>query len=135
MHKDSTVSLIAPNFPPGLIGVTLVELVDLVSYLNGPLPSAVCLLQLILKNVIKTQILILSDCLILSRYIFIFHLKNPAALPDKFWARVLVFWTTAFSIIFNVVFFALPGTSKCSFHSSEEIGAMGREIVSHEGIL
>jgi hypothetical protein len=89
------------------------ELMVLVAYTVGPQPYNLCLFQLMFINFIKTEILILLDFIKLSRYIFIFHLKNPAAVPDKYWARLLALWTFGFSVIFNYVIYILPG--KCMY--------------------
>jgi hypothetical protein len=41
------------------------------------------------------------DLIILSRYVYIFHLKNPAAFDDDFWALFLNLWVTFASLCFK----------------------------------
>ena len=65
--------------------------------------------QLFLKNMLKTQCLIIYDAIILVRYIFIFWLKNPMAVNDDFWSSFLNVWIVGASAIVNYVHGFLPG--------------------------
>ena len=72
--------------------------------------------QLILKNSIIAQIILLQIGAIVSRYISIFWLKNPAAFNDDFWCQFINIWILAASIIPQVVLNVLPGASPLLFH-------------------
>ena len=56
-----------------------------------------------------TQIFLFFDCIALTRYIYIFWLKNPAAFKDDFWCRVAVPWIKAFSFLITGVWYFLAG--------------------------
>ena len=43
--------------------------------------------QLTMKNVTSVAILLFFDCIVVARYVYIFHLRNPAAFQDDFWNR------------------------------------------------
>ena len=51
------------------------------------MPPVACFLQLLLKNVFKWYCLLMLDVIVLIRYLFIFWIKNPAAVQDDYWTR------------------------------------------------
>ena len=56
-----------------------------------------------------TQIFLFFDCIALTRYMYIFCLKNPAAFKDDFWCRVAVAWIKAFSFLITGGWYFLAG--------------------------
>ena len=99
-----------------LIGITTIEAVDILIYYFGPFKFGFCLLNIIFKNSVKIFVIILSDFLILARYGFIFHLKNPSAVDDRFWTFLIFVWSAIFSVLFNSVFYILPGVKPINFY-------------------
>lgn len=89
---------------------------DLVRYIIGPIPSIVCFGQVVMKNAISTQIILYISASPLIKYIFIFWIKNPAAVDDGFWSRFLTLWINGFSFVFNFVIFFLPGRQPLFFY-------------------
>ena len=91
-----------------LIGGILVFSVDVFRYLSGPLPSSLCFFMVVAKNAIKTQGLLLYDAIHITRYVFIFWLKNPGAVKDDFWGVFLSMWIAGLSFLPNIVIYSLP---------------------------
>ena len=50
-----------------VLGIPLIEVIDVMRYLVGPLPEPYCLFAIIFRNTIKTQILIFGDFYIATR--------------------------------------------------------------------
>jgi hypothetical protein len=86
-----------------------IQMIDMFRYIFGPLPHFVCVAQLHLKNAIFTQQMLFINGIIISRYIFIFWLKNPAAFQDDFWNLFSSVWIIGYSIISQIVSFKMPG--------------------------
>jgi hypothetical protein len=89
-----------------IVDVPMIHLFEIPRYFFGPQPAIFCFIQSVLKNAYKWQILLLLDASILSRYIFIFWLKNPSAVQDGFWSVLMNIWIAGFSLIINGVMFA-----------------------------
>ena len=94
---------------------------DMVRYVYGPVPSNVCFVQIVLKNAISSQIILYLTACSVIKYIFIFWIKNPAAVDDGFWSRLLSSWIIGFSFIFNFVLFFLPGRQPLFFYICADI--------------
>jgi len=62
---------------------------DTLRFVFGPLPRNVCLILRIIKSAMFLQIFIYFDLIVISRYFYIFLLKNPAGFNDDFWAFFL----------------------------------------------
>jgi hypothetical protein len=50
------------------------------------------------------QGMLFLDCIMVTRYTFIFWLKNPAAFQDEFWSLFINLWVVGFSWIAQLVF-------------------------------
>ena len=61
-----------------------------------------CYFQIVMKDSIKTAILLFFDAIALSRYIFIYWMKNPTALNDDFWNLFVNLWIILGSILINI---------------------------------
>jgi hypothetical protein len=77
----------------------IIQIFEIVNYIVGPMPDFVCLIQLHLRNAIPLQLLLFMNGIAVTRYIFIFRLKNPAAFNDDFWSFFLNMWIVGFSLI------------------------------------
>ena len=78
-------------------------------YTFGPLSEIVCLVELVFKNAIVTQIMLFLDGMIIIRYIFIFWMQNPAGFNDEFWEKFVSFWIVGFAMISQFIFVFMPG--------------------------
>jgi hypothetical protein len=74
-------------------------------YIVGPLHRNVCFFQVFFMNIVKWQSLLLFDAILLSRYILIVWLKNPAAVNDDFWSVYINFLSGCIAVLFNFVIF------------------------------
>ena len=76
---------------------SICQTLDALSLLLGSLPSTMCFTQVIFKNSYKAQCLLFFDSSILVQYLFIFWVKNPAAVNEDFWSRFVSMWIFGFS--------------------------------------
>jgi hypothetical protein len=84
-------------------------------YVYGPLPEVVCLFQLMIKNVINLQTVLLCDGVTAARYLFIFYLKNPFQFQDEFWHTFCNAWVASFALLSQFVFVYSPGHQPLNF--------------------
>jgi hypothetical protein len=78
-------------------------------YLFGSLPALACHFNYFLKLVLTTQAMIFLDCMMMTRYILIFWLKNPAAFRDEFWSLYINLCVVTFSWVSQIVFDVMLG--------------------------
>ena len=68
----------------------------------GPIqPEIICRINSVLRNALPMHAFLLLNAMMLIKYCFLFHTKNPTAIQDDFWNRYL-----------NVVFFILANLSQ-----------------------
>ena len=87
----------------------LVQIPELIRFCFGPFPTFICYLQLVFKNTLATQLMLIFDTISILKYIFIFWLKNPYNFCDDFWTVFLNLWMFAFSLMSQIIFANLPG--------------------------
>jgi hypothetical protein len=97
---NKIVSMICWN---GMVAGQFLYLSDTGFYLFGPLPKWLCYFFSFFRLVIKTNFLMFLNAIIISKYVFIFWMKNPGSLNDDFWSFFISLWTVGFSCIFNFV--------------------------------
>ena len=73
----------------GIEYLVFVQTSENVRYLFGPLPTKFCFFARIIRSVIFTEMLLFVDLIVLSKYFYIFWIKNPAGFDDGFWASFL----------------------------------------------
>ena len=93
----------------GILWILTLQIPTIIRYIVGPFPEVFCAVDIIYRNVFNMQVLFFLDFIILSRYIFIFYLKNPTALQEDFWKIFINAFTITFSVISQIVNFLLPG--------------------------
>jgi hypothetical protein len=82
---------------------------DIFRFLYGPLPKSVCLTFRILKMTNFLQVFVFFDLIVLSRYVYIFVLKNSAGFNDEFWAFFLNIWSTVMCLLTKAAYhLAIP---------------------------
>ena len=113
--------LIASIFKTAMIGVPLIQFLELPVYFIVPQPVFYCFFQSVLKNALKWQCLLLLDSVIVARYIFIFKLKNPGAVQDDFWSRFVNIAVVGISFGSNFVIFFLPGRKPLHYYTCADI--------------
>jgi len=62
-----------------------------------------------LKNSLMRMGVLFFVSIAVTRYVFIFWLKNPLAVQDRFWNRLIFIWITSFCFLFNFIFYWVPG--------------------------
>ena len=72
-----------------LEGMIVFSLADVVLYFYRPFPEWMCYVQIIYRQVIILRLTHLFDAITISKYIFIFWLKNPLNFDDEFWCRFI----------------------------------------------
>ena len=83
----------------------IIQTTEILRFAIGPLPQWFCFLKTILRSAYVTQTFLFFDTIALTRYLFIFWLKNPAAFHSDFWILFLNIWIRGASLIFNGVWF------------------------------
>jgi len=63
------------------------------------------------------MIVLFYDAITLSRYIFIFWLKNPTAVEDSFWSLFINIWIVTGCTIFAAVHSLMPGRQFIYFYT------------------
>jgi hypothetical protein len=82
---------------------------EIVRYCSWPLPTFICAVHYLIKNIILIQVMLFYDTITILRYLFIFWLKNPSNFWDDFWTTYLNIWITTFAVISQVVHDLTPG--------------------------
>ena len=99
----------------------IITMSDMVRYIFGPLPKHICFLQVIVKNSLLTQSLIFIDSVMMARYSLIFWVKNPSALNDDFWSRLICIWVYGFSFLINFTRFFLTGYMPMNYYTCSNL--------------
>ena len=79
-------------------------------YIFGPMNLTVCRFNYFFKLVLTTQAMLFLDGIIITRYVLIFLVKNPAAIQDEFWSCYVNLWVYMFSWLTQIVFHLILGT-------------------------
>ena len=82
----------------------------------GPMPLYFCRFNMYLKAVIMMQNILFFDAMIISKYVLIFHVKNPAAFQDDFWSRFATIWIVIFSFVTQLVSDMIPSKNTLYFY-------------------
>jgi hypothetical protein len=105
MFRNRQVSASCWN---AMIGVPVIHLLETVNYFGGHFSTSFCLFVSLVRNLIKTNGLLFLNSIIVSKYVSIFWLKNPASIEDDFWSLFVCIWSVGFSCIYNFVLGLLP---------------------------
>jgi len=82
---------------------------DILRYFYGPLPQPVCFVKTTLNSSIVLQIGLFITAIVFTKYIFIFHLKNPTAIDDKFWTLYITLWIRMLAYLCIITSTLMPG--------------------------
>jgi hypothetical protein len=107
-HKRTLANKLFSSLCWSLICALVVCSFDIIRYTFGPLPSILCFLAVIARNTVRTQIVLFYDAILVTRYVFIFRIKNPGGVDDDFWCRLLSLWIVGISALVNFVIYSLP---------------------------
>jgi hypothetical protein len=85
----------------------LVQASEILLYIIGPLHANYCFFVRIFRSANFYQFLLYADLAMLSRYVYIFWLKNPASFKDDFWACFFNMWVKICTMISLTVYHTL----------------------------
>jgi hypothetical protein len=82
----------------------IIQITEILRYIWGPMPKLFCLFKTIARGYNTTEVMLYFDSISLSRYIFIFWLKNPAGFNDEFWCTFIYLWIKGMTKTSNIIF-------------------------------
>jgi hypothetical protein len=95
----------------------IVQPLGIFRFAYGPIAfEPICQLNSILRNSLPMNGLLLLDAIMIVKYIFIFHTKNPTAIQDDFWHLFLIVWIVGFNCISQAIYGMSPGKSSPNFY-------------------
>ena len=100
----------------GIIWLSLFQQLDVLRYLYGPMPQLVCHLTDYSKFALTNQIFTTFAFIMITRYILIFYLKNPAGFYNEFWYKFILAWIIMFSWTSQIVVYLGPGKHFPNFY-------------------
>ena len=118
---NKIVSLICCN---ATFSMSVNFFVDFSTYFLGPLNQHLCFFFQVFRNVIVLNSLAFLDALIISKYILIFWLKNPASVKDDFWAFFIGLITVLLSVVLNYSVLSLPQQYSLYYYACADLDPM-----------
>ena len=115
-HRTLINQLVSAIIWYGILWNMTVQLSTMLRYMMGPFPPWICFIDIVIRNVFVMQGLMYLDAIIIARYVFLFHVKNPTALQDDFWRLFLNCWTLGVGIINQVIYFLMPGKNPQNYY-------------------
>ena len=107
--------------------LVIVRTLEILRFSSGPLPSGLCCFKVSLKFFLVCSMALGLDAVAITRHVYIFWLKNPAAFKDEFWHRFAAIWITACSGILTVVGFAGTDCKSLAFRVCNGSGIVTNE--------
>jgi hypothetical protein len=107
-------------------------LLTILIHLNSPTNSPlICQAYFFAVTFISLYTTLLTDVILIVKYLFVFHLKNPTAIQDDFWKILINLWICFFWMISLTVYTRIPGRE----HAKINV-CIGRIPVKHfdEGV-
>jgi hypothetical protein len=100
----------------GMVFCSSSQLAYAFRFYYGPLPQVICFWLVLARKIIITNSIVLVNVMTLTRYIFIFWLKNPAAFNDEFWFVYVNLWSIGFSTIYQFLRGIVPGNQLLEYN-------------------
>lgn len=108
--------LVSVMYLDGLIWIFAIQIPEIYRYINGPIPSTICLFHIFLKNVLAIHLTLVTTVITFLRFMFIFVLKNPGKFPDDFWIILINLWIIGFATISQTVFHLQAGREPINYY-------------------
>jgi len=116
-HRTLINQLVSSLMWCGMFWNIVMQPITFIRYIIGPIDSILlCGFDTIMRNVVCMHALLLFDSIILVRYLFLCHLKNPTALQDTFWKVLLNIWILSTCLLLQCVYIILPGKNPINFY-------------------
>ena len=77
----------------------IIRSLEILHFTAGPLPEQVCCFKITVKNFIISTTVLLLDAKAVTRYLFIFWIRNPMSLNDTFWHTIITACIVLFSVL------------------------------------
>lgn len=107
--------------------LVIVRTLEILRFCSGPLPAVLCCFKVSLKFFLVCSMALALDAVVVTRHVYIFWLRNPAAFKDDFWHRFAAIWITTCSGILTVIGFSGSGCQSLAFRI-----CTGTQIVANE---
>ena len=120
-QKENPYTTLLHQILSNILGVAIlnnifVHIPFVLLYIFGPFPQLTCYLILIIQGSLTIQALLLVNIMMITRYIFTFILKNPAAVHHDFWRTFIFVFTFLSGIIVQTTYSVLPGNNPGHFY-------------------
>ena len=86
-----------------------IQQIEIARYVFGPLPWTLCQLTVFAKLFATMYGIVLLDIIIITRYLFIFWIRNPVSLNDELLGAFITMWALMVSFIVQFVLMMMPG--------------------------
>jgi hypothetical protein len=100
----------------GIEYIYVIQTSEIFRYIHGPLPPSFCFFLRIFRSALFLELLLLFDTVTISKYFYIFWLKNPAGFNDDFWSIFLNVWIKGFSFLSQTVWHYFVNQQPMSFY-------------------
>lgn len=84
--------------------------------INGPLGSSLCTLEVMVTNINAMQGMFMVIFIAITKYMFVYHVKNPVAIQEDFFAFFINLATAFWSTLSQFTFMWLPGRDPIMYH-------------------
>ena len=91
--------LVAMNCRTGIYFSILSLAPEILRFTYGSFSEKFCFFHIVFKGIFSWAFLFILDATVITRYMFIFWLKNPVAFQDHFWCRFIEIWIYGASFI------------------------------------
>ncbi len=94
-----------------VVYMTLFTLTEPFRFFSGPMPENYCFAKTMVGSIILLWILMFNLALTITKYFFVFILKNPLGIEDDFWGAFISNWIFSTGFIIQTIVSILPGDS------------------------
>ena len=119
--KNKIISLLCSN---AIFSMSVNFFVDFSTYFLGPLNQHLCFFFQLFRNIIALNTLLFLNALIVTKYVLIFCLKNPAAVRDDFWHLFIGLTTVILSTVNKFSSRSLPQKYSLYYYACADLDPM-----------
>jgi hypothetical protein len=94
-----------------ILYLVVIQIPELFWFFYQPMPEFLCLINLFLRNAFFTQVVLFLDVIVISRYIFVFWMKDPLSFQDDFWHIFINIWIVIFRLVLSLPYVSSDLTS------------------------
>ena len=109
-HYRTLINMLAASICLYQINWIIISYLCAISHvIFGPTGIFQCSLELMLINATAMQYMFMFNAILISKYIFVFHIKNPTAIQEDFLFIFINLSTFCLSFLSQLAFMLLPG--------------------------